>query len=160
MCGKPLILPALLFVPLLANAAGDAPIDRATLRGLKAVHVVLDPLSPELEKAGLTQTDLQTRLEERLRKDDVPIDPASSEFLGLRMTAVRGNRGPFAVSFSLGAYQPVQLVRDKNVRSATATWEIETVVMSDPKTLLQAAYESMEELADRFAAAWKSVNGQ
>jgi hypothetical protein len=158
MWWKLLLVLAICLVPIAAVTAGDAPIDRATLRGVKAVHVVLDPIEPELQKAGLTQTDLQTRLENRLKAADVPIDPSSPEFLGLRVISVRGNRGPFALSFSLGCYQPVLLVRDQNIRSATPTWDIDTVLMTEPKTLHQATYETIDDLADRFVAAWRSVN--
>ena len=156
----PLLLPPLVFLPLVAVSAGDAPLDRATLRGLKAVSVVLDPLAPELERQGLTQKDLQTRLEARLKDARIPIDPSATAFLGLRVTSVRANRGPFALCFSVGAFQSVVLVRDKNIQTNTSTWEVETVVMADPKVLHQASLESVDELAGRFITAWRSVNQQ
>ncbi len=161
-----LLVTALCLAPFALEGAGDAPIDRATLRGLKSVGIVLDPLDPELQKAGLTEADFRAQLDERLRSANIPVDASAPEFLGLRITAVRGAkgllgmRGLFAVSFSLAVYQPVLLVRDKNVRSATATWEVETVLMADPKVLHQAASETVDELAGRFAAAWRSVNAQ
>ena len=155
-----LLVPALLFLPPATRAAGDAPLDRATLRGLKSVNIVLDPLDPGLLRAGLTMIDLQTRLTERLREAHIPVDQSAVEFLGLRIVAVRGNRGPFALAFNLGVYQPVQLIRDKSVRAATSTWDVETVLMADPKVLQQASGETIDELAGRFVAAWRSVNQQ
>jgi hypothetical protein len=148
------------FIGIVALAAGDAPLDRATLRGLKAVSIVLDPLDAELQKQGLTAQDLKTRLEERLRAANIAVDASASEFVGLRVAQVRGNRGPFALSFTLGAYQPVILVRDQNIKTATSTWEVETIVVADVKALREASLESIDDLAGRFASAWHSVNPQ
>ena len=149
---------ALLFLPPVTRAAGDAAIDRATLKGVKAVGVVVDVIDPELQKLGITREVLITRLLGRLQSLHIVIDPAAHEFVGLRITAVRGNRGPYAAALSFGLYQPVLLGRDKEIRTSTQTWEIETVLMADPKLLLTACGESADELADRFAAAYHAVN--
>lgn len=151
---------ALILMPLAVKGAGDAPLDRATLRGLKAVSVVMDRLDPELQKGGLTQVDLQSRLESRLKDAHIPIQESAAEFVALRVTAVRGGRGPYALSVTIGLYQPVLLSRDKTMRTATATWEVETILMADPKILRQASLETIDELAGRFAAAWRSANPQ
>ena len=62
------------------------------------------------------------------------------------------------MSITIGLYQPVVLVRDAKVRTATQTWEVETILMADPKQLFRASMESVDELADRFVAAFRSVN--
>jgi hypothetical protein len=152
------LIAVVLLLPAVVPGAGDAPTDRATIQGIKAVTIVLDPLSPELKKAGLNETDFRTRIEDRLREAQIPVDQNAAEFLGLKLTSVRGNRGPFAVAFSLGVYQPVVLSRDRNVHAAPATWEVESVLMADPKALAQASAETVDELAGRFVAAWRAVN--
>ncbi len=149
---------ALLCLPVMTEGAGDAPLDRATLRGLKAVNIVLDRLDPELQKNGLTQADLQARLEARLQDGHMTVDPDVPEFVGLRITSVRQNRGPLALSFTIGLYQPVTLVRDKTIKTATSTWEVETILLSEPKILRQASMETIDELAGRLVTAWRSVN--
>ena len=146
------------FLPLAANAAGDQALDRATLRGIKSVAIVIDRLDPELVRQGLTQAALQSRIENRLRDSAIPLDTRAGEFVGLRVIQVRGGRGPYALCLSVGLYQPVQLVRDRNVKTATQTWEVETVLMAEPKLLKEASLTSVDELADRLAAAWRSVN--
>src|SRR5689334_13612086 len=155
-----LLLAALLAAPSISEGAGDGAIDRATLRGLKEVNVVLDPLAADLLKAGLTAIDLQTRLQGRLKEAGITVNETAPEFLGLRVLAARDKRGPFAVAFNLGLYQPVMLVRDHNLRSATSTWEVENVVMADPKILHQAAVETVDDLAAHFIAAYRSANPQ
>ena len=139
------------------RTAGDAALDRATLKGLKAVGVVIDTLDAELEKQGLTPGELESRIAERLRRADVPVDKNASEFIGLRIIQVRDKKGPYALCISEGVYQPVVLVRDKDVKTATQTWEVETVVMADPKLVHEAAMSSVDDLVDRFVAAWRSA---
>jgi hypothetical protein len=153
-----LLIAVLLLLPPATRAAGDAPLDRATLRGLKGVGVVIDVLDPELEKLGITRELVLSRLLARLQADRIAIDPGATEFVGLRIVAVRAGRGPFALSVTMGLYQPVLLSRDRDLRTSTQTWEVETVLMADPKVLVTACNESADDLSDRFAAAYHSVN--
>jgi hypothetical protein len=153
-----LLIFALLLLPPATRAAGDAPLDRATLRGLRGVGVVIDVLDPDLQKLGITRETMLTRLLVRLGGDGITINPGAAEFLGLRLTSAHGSRGPFAVSMTIGLYQPILLSRNHDLRTATQTWEVETVLMADPKVLVTACNESVDDLADRFAAAFHSVN--
>ena len=147
---------AALSVPL--TGAGDAAIDRATLRGITAVNVVMDPVAPEIEKEGATTSAIRARLEEKLREGGPKIDPASNEFLALRVRSVRAGRGPYAVAATIGLYQRVTLVRDPALRTATQTWEVDTVLLADPKQVYRACMDSVDELATRFLAAYRSAN--
>ena len=149
---------ALLAVPFPARGAGDAALDRATLHGLKTLNIVIDKLDPELAKEGITPSVLQSRIINKLEQAGIPVNQTVSEFVAMRITAVRGGRGPYALSLTIAFYQPVVLGRDKNVRTATQTWEVETVLISDAKQLYRASMESVDELADRFVTAFRSVN--
>ena len=82
-------------------AASDGPIERATLRGLKAVRVAVDPHDQELKQAGITAGKLAAMVEQRLQKGGVPIDPAAVEFVGLRVTAAHSKKKPSAVCLIL-----------------------------------------------------------
>jgi hypothetical protein len=149
-----------------AGGAGDAALDRATLRGVKAVNVVIDPVAADIQKEGATADVLKTRLEDRLREAGIPLDTAANEFVALRLTSVRAPRGkllatagPFAIAATVGLYQPVVLVRDRNIKTATQTWEVETVVLADTKQVYRACMDSVDELAANFVSAYRSVNG-
>ena len=156
MYGKVLVL--LGGLAAAAGGAGDAALDRATLRGIKAVHVVMDPVAPEIEREGAAAGTLGGRLEEQLRKAGIPIDQGSGEFVALRIHSVRAARGPFAIAATIGLYQPVILGRDRNMKTATQTWEVDTVVLADAKQVSQACLDTVDELAGRFVTAWRSVN--
>ena len=150
------VLLAALALPL--AGAGDAPLDRATLHGVGAVGVVIDPVAPEIEKEGVTMDGLRMRLEEGLRNADIQMDTTSKAFLGLRLRSVRAARGPLAIAITIGLYQPVTLVRDPSVRTAAATWEVDTVILADTKQVYRACIDLADELTGRFVTAYRSVN--
>ncbi len=155
---KLLLAAALLAIPAVTAGAGDSSIDRNTLRGLKAVGVVIDSIDPQLPKEGLSANALQQRLENRLKAADIPISPDATEFVAIQVSAVRGNRGPYAVSITIGLYQPVILARDRRSAPVTKTWEVETILMADPKVLNEASADGIDDLAARFVTAWRAVN--
>src|SRR5690349_2769449 len=101
MQSKLLVVAALLLVPAVTCAAGDAELDRATLRGLKAVGVVIDRIDPQLPKEGVTGDALHQRLVNRLTAAGVPVVPDAQEFVGIQVSAVRANRGPYAISITI-----------------------------------------------------------
>jgi hypothetical protein len=158
MHSRIVLLVAVLFLPPVMKAAGDAPLDRATLRGLGSVSVIVDPIDSELLKEGLTQDLLQKRIQGRLRDAGIGVDPSAPEFVGLRVLQVRAQRGPYALCLSVGVYQPVLLIRNKEVKTATETWAVETVLMADPKVVNRETLNSLDELADRLVAAYRSAN--
>src|SRR5437868_3348915 len=137
--------------------AGDGPLDRATLRGVKAIHIVVDRLDPDLEQGGLTQDGLRSRIEERLRKAGIPVDPKAVEFVGLRVTSFVAKKGPDGLCFSLGLYQPVLLVRDQKVRTASPTWEVQTMLMVAPKPMVDSALNTADQVADQFVSAYQAA---
>jgi hypothetical protein len=150
-----------LALPLFLVGAGDAPLDRATLRGLDAVNVVVDHVDPALQKEEITQGALQARVAERLRAAGIKVDDKAASFVGLRVLHVREGRfSPYALSLNLGAYQQVTLVRDPKVKTSTQTWEVETVLAAGSKVVYRACMNSVDELADRFIAAWRQANGK
>jgi hypothetical protein len=149
------------------QAAGDSALDRATLRGITAVNVVVDPVESQVKEQGVTQENLRARLEDRLHAAAIAVDSSSPEFLAVRLTSVHAapgrlavSRAPFAVAMTIALYQPVQLARDPKVRTATDTWEVETVVLADPKILYRACQDSIDDLAARFVSAWRAANSE
>lgn len=152
-----LSLALLVFSPA-TYGAGDAPLDRETLRGLKALGVIIDTLDPQLEQEGLTTDTLQRQLETRLRTGGITVDKSAVEFLGLHISSARVKKGPYSLCLTIGLYQPVTLSRDKNIKTATQTWELGTLQIAQPKLLMHSSTAALEELADRFVNAWRSVN--
>jgi len=149
---------ALLGLVCTQAAASDGPIERATLRGLKAVRVAVDPPDQELQHAGITAGKLATMLEQRLQKGGVPLDPTAVEFLGFRVTAAHSKKKPSAVCLILGLYQNVTLVRDAKVKATIETWSGDSVVLAPPELFFEAISNTVNQLADQFAQAWRQSN--
>ncbi len=150
------MLLAVLATPL--GGAGDAALDRATLRGLPAVNVVIDSVPPEIAKEGAAASEMRQRIEELLRHAGIKLDPASNDFVAVRLIAVRAAKGPFAIAATLGVYQPVTLVRDPKTKTSTQTWEVDTIALADAKQVYRACMDSVDELTGRFIAAYRTVN--
>jgi hypothetical protein len=153
------LIVALALAPALF-AAGDGPLDRATLRGLKAVSVVVDPLDPELRKEGLSGPALQRKVEQRLQRAGIPVDANAVDFVGLRILGAQAKRTSVALAIDLGVYQAVVLVRDKQTKTATETWAVRSVVLSPPKQVYESSSETIDQLVDQLVTAYRAVNPQ
>jgi len=138
--------------------ASDGPIERATLKGLKAVRVAVDPPDAELQRAGVTTTKLVAMIEQRLQKAGMATDNSAVEFVGLRVSAAHARKKPSAVSLTLGLYQIVTLVRDPKIKATTETWSGESVVLAPPELLHEAVSNTVNQLVDQFADAFRKAN--
>jgi hypothetical protein len=138
--------------------ASDGPIERATLKGLKAVRVAVDPPDDELQRAGVTTSKLVALLEQRLQKAGLETDKNAVEFVGLRVTAAHARKKPSAVSLTLGLYQNVTLVRDPKIKATTETWSGESIVLAPVEVLYDAVSNTVNQLVDQFADAYRKAN--
>jgi hypothetical protein len=151
-----------------SGAASDTEMDRATLRGIKAVKVIVDPTPPEIEREGLDRDHLRSRIEQKLRDAGITLDGDAAEFVGLNITSVRGVKttvfslkgGPLSLMIGLGVYQVVTLNRDKTAKTVAETWSQQRVMSAAPKAVAEAVSSAVDELADDFVKAYRSVNHQ
>lgn len=67
------VLFGLIGFPASESRTQDVDITRATLRGLRGVGVLVEPLDPDVERAGLTTVQLQTAVEGQLQKAGIPV---------------------------------------------------------------------------------------
>lgn len=151
---------AFLFLALIGmnGRASDTPTDRATLRGLMALNVVVDPPGPELEAEGLRAADLRARIADRVTKAGIAVDQSAREFLGLHVMALREAKGSYGICLSLGLFQSVFLERDRTIKTATQTWETHGVIVVRPKQVRTAMESILDQLVDQFAGAYGSAN--
>jgi hypothetical protein len=148
---------ALLLAACQANA-DDSQLERNTLRGLAALGVVVDPPESELQDRGLTVAAVQTEVEQRLLKTGLRVDSSAREFIGIRIIAAHGKRTDFAVCVMLGVYQAVCLRRNPTIITAAPTWTAESVLLVPPRQFRAAWIDSLDQLVDQFANAWKAAN--
>jgi hypothetical protein len=156
---------AVLMVIARACVASDTSMDRATLRGLKAVKVVVDPLGSELEHEGLDANRLRITIEQKLRNAGIKVDNDVNEFMGLSVSFAQGGRkslftkkGGFSLSVSLGVYQVAVLTRDMATKTVVETWGVEKTLSASSRDLDRDASNAVDELVDQFVKAYRTVN--
>ena len=64
---------ALLLCSVAPATASDSEIDRASLKGLTGVFVLVEDLNPPEEQAGLKTADIQADAEEKLKAAGIPL---------------------------------------------------------------------------------------
>lgn len=145
----------IIFTGLTAHAT-DLPMDRATLRGLKALKVVID-LPAGLEQTGITRAGLLAQVRQRLQNTDLTLDENALEFLGLSVAVTHEKKTPYAICLSLALYQNMSLVRDPAVKTITETWSAESLTLAPPKVLQQMISTHVNELVDQFVSAFRAA---
>ena len=140
----------------------DSAMDRATLRGLKAVKIIIDPPSPELERDGVDREELRVGVVHKLQNAGINIDNDAVEFLGVDISsgARAGRKGPPPVVVGVGVYQVVVLARDKSTKTVAETWGDQRVMAVPSKGLDRQVSNTVDDLVDQFVRAYRSVNPQ
>lgn len=147
------------------GTASDSSMDRSTLRGLKAVKVVVDSPAPEVEREGVSSDGLRITIEQKLRDAGITVDHDAVEFLGLNISSARPPRrtpliskGPISLVVNLGMYQIVLLNRDKATKTVTETWGDQRVAPASPKAIEHTVDDAVEDLVNEFITAFRAVN--
>jgi hypothetical protein len=145
--------------------ASDTSMDRATLRGLKAVKVVVDPLGSELEREGLDANRLRDRIEQKLRDAGIKIDNDVNEFIGLNVSFAQAGKkvlsikkGPYSLTIGLGVYQVAVLTRDMATKTVVETWGVEKTASASARGLDRDVSNAVDDLVDQLVKAYLSVN--
>ena len=99
---------------------------RKTLGGLKEVHVLIEEIQPEFEQDGLSDKQLKTDVELRLRKAGIRVtDSAIAPDVYVNVNIVRlDSPCPLAFAFSINIEfnQLVILERNKTIYTTAPTW--------------------------------------
>jgi hypothetical protein len=154
-------------LPLIGSpaAAGDTAVERATLRGLRAVAVVVEDLGRLEGRAGLSQTTLRAAVEEQLSRAGIDVVPAPKEapgfvYLYVRIRGLRGSVYPiWAVMQEYALKQGVVLARDTKIISVGATWSKHAISLFTDDALSRLRTD-IEKGVDEFIGVYRSVNSE
>jgi hypothetical protein len=145
----------------------DSALDRATLRGLTGVRVLVAPLKPEIERHGLTKRQLQTEVERRLHKAGMRVLTEQEQgatpgwpLLTITVTTASHAQLPtvYALSMLVAVHQNTLLERDLSIAAyQAATWSVSVIDLVD-REQLGTARERLTQLVDRFITAYLAVN--
>jgi hypothetical protein len=167
-----LLAVALLVMTTAAGWGLDTKNTRETLRGLTGVHVAVENVSPDLEGAGLTKSQLQTDAELRLRKAGIQVltweeslATSGRPYLYIRVTGFRVNNIQTGRPLGYVAFTEVALNQDVWLERESAigvyddvTWSSAGMLESVNSSNVRAIRESAADQVDLFINAYLAVN--
>lgn len=160
--------PLFLLLSLIAIAsASDDKTDRATLKGVKAVCVVVE-VADEAQ-ARLGKEKLQAEIEKKLAGAGIQVDKNATTCLYLnerslqaigRQTILRKEKlmALYAIDLRLEFLQTVALTRDPAAKTFAPTWSSTNMATVSSDELNRTALDIADGLLDQFITAYKSVN--
>ena len=144
----------------------NSEINRATLKGLRGVRVLVEDLAPEVEQEGLVKAQLQKSLEERLRAAGIRVltqeeaVKAPGEpylYVNVNISFAKGEEEICSYSIDVALIQNVTLVRIPKQAGYAVTWSTGGVGLIGKKSLSELK-GTIEEIVDIFVKAFFSVN--
>jgi hypothetical protein len=113
-----------LLLAYLASAALGDEYERETLKGLRTIKVLVEDISPEAERQGLSQSSIRTDVEIKLRQAGIVVQSKADAWIYVNVNVLApGQRdyGLYAYSIRLHLNQEVALIRNPTIRSTAAT---------------------------------------
>ncbi len=144
-------------LPLLAAPAWcqDGPAERATLRGVNIVEVVVEAMDPAAERDGLTRSLLLADVASRLRQAGIPVGSTLTGHLYVNVDTVKSGDGQtYAYNISIQYMQQVVLARDPKAPVFATTWETGGVGMIGTQRLPEVRREVLTYV-DQFIEAYR-----
>lgn len=138
--------------------ADDTPEERITLKGIKAVKVVVRDLHPDAEADGLTAGQLRGDVQARLRKAGVPTSPSATASLNVTVNTSGRENGWYYFVIEVSLTQPVALVRDRKSIILAATWRMGNFGDVAAQDLVRFVPETVAGHVDRFIRAYREQN--
>ena len=130
-----------------------------TLKGLKATRVLVESLSSDGRRTGLTVEQIKTDVELQLRKVGIRIDESADNYLYLNATILKiENRDGFVYHLSLAVQQQAILKRDSSISSTAATWEKGKTGITSAEKARNWIRDMIRDLVDDFLNDYLTVN--
>ena len=157
---------ALLLLSLAVLAfASDDKTDRASLRGIKAICVVVEVMDQgQGAGSGLNSEQLQSEIRDKLRRAGIPLDKDSTTCLYMSVRPLpamgKNNRpvGLYAIDFKLEFMQAATLARDPAIRAYASTWSLANLANVPAQDIERTTREITIDLVEKFIRAYQSVN--
>jgi len=132
---------------------------RETLRGLKGIQVLVEPIT----LAGLTESTLKTDVELKLRKagirvltEDEWLKTPGYPYLYVNVTAIElKSPREFIYSVNVAFKQDVILSRNRSIETTGVTWDVSSLGINSK---LRYVREVVSDLVDKFMNDYLAVN--
>lgn len=141
----------------------NTEVARKTLEGINEISVVVESMGPEIERDGLTKSQIQTDVEMKLRMTGLNVltfekvsKVSGSPWIYVKINIGKTSRGAYVFNINLELMQNVYLERYSK-RSIASTWSVEYFGITPN---LDDIRSKTRGLVDDFRNAWVSVNLQ
>jgi hypothetical protein len=122
------------------------------------VEVVVEAMDPMAEHEGLSRSQLQADVEERLRQAGITVGPTLTGHLYVNVDTVKGEHGQtYAYNVSVQYVQQVVLARDPKAPVFAPTWETGGVGMVAANRLREVR-QDVANYVDQFIKAHVEQN--
>ena len=144
----------------------NALSNRATLRGLQGVGVLVEKFPSEVESQGLNRDQLQKEVESKLQKAGIKVLTKEEAFntpgepflyININVNIAKTESDIYPYSIDLLFIQKVSLVRDPKWTSYAVTWSTGGVG-SIGKQILSQLRENVEDMVDVFIKVYLTEN--
>jgi hypothetical protein len=148
------------------TAAQERDNERAPLRGIRELRVVVEQLHASSTAAGLNASQLQTDVERQLRDRGIPVarsEPSEAPYLYLRVTTRKGPGTGYPFSIELLVRDLVQLVRDPTITTRATIWTRNRggyldYADSNRDELARDVRDAIREMVNRFTDDYAAAN--
>ncbi len=131
-----------------AYTAGDV-FERASLRGLNTVQVVVEDLALDVTQDGLNRERIKVAVEQQLQRAGIGVEQQADTALYIHLGTVKNSAGLYSYGLSLQILQLVLLFRDPSLVTWGTTWSLDQVGSSAPANI-----EEVESLIARGVNAF------
>jgi hypothetical protein len=139
----------------------DADSDRTTLQGIKGVFVSIKNIEPEIEKDGLTKSQIQTDVELKLRQSGLKVlsdkellKTPGMPTLNVYPQVFKSSQKFYVYKINVRLFQYVYLQRNGQGILAP-TWSLGHLGISTDVNYIR---NQTKDYVDKFINAWLSVN--
>ncbi|MFX0202350.1 MAG: hypothetical protein ACFFCW_40100 [Candidatus Hodarchaeota archaeon] len=152
-----------------STLAGDTQAERATLRGIKEVLVVIEILDPHFKRSGLTENQIRTDMSSKFTVAGINIlteeeyfDKALTEItplapiVSVALSAKKSNNLYF-IHIYFQVLQRVFLEREPSMNVPAVTWWVDRMGILAPQKITYAR-NAVKDCTDEFINAYLSVN--
>jgi hypothetical protein len=140
--------------------------NRATLKGLKGVGVLVENLSLEVEKEGLRKNELQLEVEFKLREAGINVLSKEESlkspgepylYINVNLNTSKTENEVYPYSIDMLFIQKVSLLRNPQQATYAVTWSTGGVG-SITKQLVSQLRSSVSEMVDIFIKSYHAEN--
>ena len=153
-----LALGIVLLLPAAIAWGQDSAAQRATLKGVAIVEVVVEAMDPMAERDGLVRSQLQTDVESRLRQAGLTVGRTLIGHLYVNVDTMKSNDGKtYAYNVEVEYVQQVLLMRDPQTLYFAPTWETGGIGMIGAARLGEVR-QDVANYVDQFVKAYLEQN--